>query len=122
MRAPCTTLSDRLISSGHGGHGAGGRGTAQGRAGAGRSFFLFLFFSLSHMISYHKFGTSTYHTLSKVMISHDKRVAVLPNSFFSFFFSFFFFFFLLGLALPSLGFGPSLSFVLTLGGQLRNYT
>ena len=48
------------------------------------------------MISYLKLGTLTYHTLSKVMISCDKRVAVLPISFF--------FFFLLLLALPSLGF------------------
>ena len=63
----------------------------------------------------HKLGTLTYHTLSKVMISYDKRVAVLP--------SFVSFSFLLlglalpsfsGLALPSLGFGLSLSFALTL--------
>ena len=33
------------------------------------------------MISYHKLGTITYHNLSNVMISHDKRVAVFPNSF-----------------------------------------
>ena len=63
---------------------------------------MFFFISFTHMISYHKLGTLTYHSLSKVMISYDGRVAVLPNVFF-----------LLGLALPSLGFGPSLSFVLT---------
>ena len=101
------------------------RGTAQGRgrAGAGQArlghFFLLLFFSFSHMTSYHKFCTLTYHTLSKVMVSYDKRVAVLRNSLSLFSL----FFFLLGLALlsfsglalPSLGgLAFSLSFVLTL--------
>ena len=33
----------------------------------------------------------TYHNLSKVMVSDDKRVAVLPNFVSLFFFSFFFF-------------------------------
>ena len=86
-----------------------GRGQARGQRRPGQgTFFLFLFLSFSHMISYHKLGTLTYHTLSKVMISYDKRVAVLPNSFFLFFF----FFFLLGLALPSFSeVGPSLSCV-----------
>ena len=58
------------------------------------------------MISYHKLGTFTSHTLSKAMIRHDWRVAVLPK-----FFLFFVFFILF---LFSLGVGPSLSFVLTL--------
>ena len=59
------------------------------------------------MISFHKLGTSTYHTLSKVVTSYDKRVAVLPNSFF-----FFFFFFFLGVGLSFfLGVGPSFSTV-----------
>ena len=58
------------------------------------------------MISYRKFGTFTYHTLSKAMISHDWRVAVFPNSFSFLSFLFFFFF--------SWAFSPSLSFVLTL--------
>ena len=53
------------------------------------------------MISYHKLGTLTYHTFFKVMISHHKRVAVLPSSF-SAFLSFSF----------SLGVGPSFSGVL----------
>ena len=61
------------------------------------------------MISYHKLGTLTYHTLSKVMISVWLFYQIL-----SLFFFFFFSWGLLGLALPSLGFGPSLSFVLTL--------
>ena len=94
------------------------RRTAQGRGRPGH-FFFFSFSLFFPRISYRKLGIIskvpylTYHTSSKVMISYDKRVAVLPN---------YFSFFLLGLALPSfsglailsLGFGPSLSFVLTL--------
>ena len=33
------------------------------------------------MISYHQLGPTTYHNLSNVMISHDKRVAGFPNCF-----------------------------------------
>ena len=60
------TLSDRLISSGHGGDSAG-QGQGRGKAGPGQARACF-FFSFSHMISYHKLGTLTYHTLSKVMV------------------------------------------------------
>ena len=99
------TPSDRLISSSHGGDGAGeGDRAGQGRCkvGPGQArpghIFLFLFFSFSHMVSNHKLGTLTYHTLSKVMIIFDKRVAVLPIFFFCLLWQF----------------GPSLSFVLSL--------
>ena len=45
------------------------------------------------MISCHKLGTTTYHNVSKVMISYNKRVAVFPICFF-FLFLFFVSFFL----------------------------
>ena len=104
----CPSHSHRLISSGHGGHGVGqqeqGRGRAgarQGRPGQSRAFF----FSFSHMIRNHKSRTLTYYTLSEVIISYDKHVAVYQI--FTFFFPFFLFilswgwpFLLWGLALP----------------------
>ena len=55
--------------------------------------FFFLSFSLFLFFSFHKLGTITYHNLSKVMKSYDKRVAVFPIFFFFPFFFFFFFFF-----------------------------
>ena len=67
MRAHCT-LSDRLISSRHGGDGAGeGDSAGQGQA---RPFFLFFFFSFSPMISYHKLGTLL--NLSYLIQGYDK--------------------------------------------------
>ena len=81
------------------------------------------------MICNHKLGTLTYQTFFKVMISHDKRVAVLPNSFSLF--PFFLFLFSLRVG-PSffLSVGPSftevwpfLEFCFDSGeGQLWNHT
>ena len=75
-----------------------GEGRGRGRPGHCSVFFSLYLFSFSHMISYHKLGTFFYQTLSNFMISYDKRVAVLPNSF-----SVFFFFFSLGVGLLSRG-------------------